>query len=104
MKTLADGTGNLQTDVALTGAGMIAQRHVSALSAACRVARLVTIVSRHPDRTRHLSQYYEGPPPKFVSDLSCVVHDPAEQVVQMCECAGVKLGVLFQHRMRTLRS
>ncbi|MFK7889570.1 MAG: Gfo/Idh/MocA family protein [Granulosicoccus sp.] len=140
IKTLANDTQNLQTDVALVGAGMIAQRHVSALSAACRLARLVTIVSRHPDRARHLSQYYEGPPPKFVSDLSCVVHDPAvqvvivatppsvrieliralsaagknillekpvarnvneaEQVVQICERAGVKLGVLFQHRMR----
>lgn len=129
-----------QTGVALIGAGMIAERHVSALSASIAKARLVAVVSRHPERARRLAQYYEGPTPLFTSDLSMVTSDPtvrvvlvatppsvridliralavagkhvllekpvarnvseAEQVVEICQKAGVVLGVLFQHRMR----
>lgn len=126
--------------VALIGAGMIGERHVTALSALRLRAQLATIVSRHPDRARHLARYYAGAPPLFSSDLSCVVDDPqvqvvivatppsvrielikslvaagkhillekpvarnveeAVRVVQICKEAGVKLGVLFQHRAR----
>jgi predicted dehydrogenase len=126
--------------VALIGAGMIAERHVSALSASLSRVRLVAVVSRHPERARHLAQHYEGPSPLFTSDLSKIVSDPtvqvaivatppnvridliktlalagkhvllekpvarnvgeAEQVVEICQKAGVVLGVLFQHRMR----
>lgn len=127
--------------VALIGAGMIAERHVTALSAVRSRARLYAIVSRHPERAGHLKQFYEGAPPEFTSDLSSVcdnqdVHmvivatppsvridlieqlaeagkhillekpvarnlDEAEQVVQICRNAGVKLGVVFQHRVRS---
>ena len=129
-----------QQGVALIGAGMIAGTHVSALSAARDRVRLTAIVSRHPDRARHLAELYAGDAPVFTSGLAQVTDDPdvrmvivatppsvwielietlaragkhillekpvarttqeAEQVVRICERAGVTLGVLFQHRVR----
>lgn len=126
--------------VALIGAGMIAQTHVQALSAARDVTRLKAIVSRHPDRARPLADHYTGAAPMFTSDLNAIAADPAiqmvivatppsvrhsvieplaqagkhillekpvgrtvqeaKEVVEICEQAGVTLGVLFQHRMR----
>lgn len=137
---MPEDTGALPVGIALIGAGMIAQRHVTALSALHCKARLTAVVSRHPERARSLAQYYEGADPVFTSDLSVVLDDPririvvvatppsvrieligklagagkhillekpvarniqeAEQVMQICKGAGVKLGVLFQHRAR----
>ncbi len=119
---------------------MIAKTHVAALSAAHDVAKLETIMSRHPERAQYLAEYYAGQTPQFTSDLSAVAADPAIQmaivvtppsvrsevidvlaragkhillekpvgrttaealeVVEICERAGVTLGVLFQHRLR----
>ena len=126
--------------VALIGAGMIAKTHVAALSDAQDVVALCTIVSRHPDKARYLSDFYHGPIPDFSSDLMAVAANPdipiaivatppsvrkevittlaqagthillekplgrnpqeAREVVEICERAGVKLGILFQHRVR----
>lgn len=126
--------------VALIGAGMIAARHVEAISAARTRIRLDAIVSQHPERATHLAKHYAGSAPFFTSDLSSITKDPgvqvvivatppsvrieliemlaqagkhillekpvarttaeAVQVVDICERAGVALGVVFQHRMR----
>ena len=126
--------------IALIGAGMIAQRHVTAMSAIQARARLVSIVSRRPERARYLAEFYAGPTPLFTSDIAMIVEDAgiqvvvvatppdvridliemlaasgkhillekpvarnldeAVQVVEICERAGVHLGVLFQHRVR----
>lgn len=126
--------------VALIGAGMIAETHVAALSAARELVRLDAIVSRRPERAHHLATVYEGPTPAFTSDIDAVAADPsigiaivatppsvraeiiktladagkhvllekpvgrtcqeAKEVVEICEAAAVKLGVLFQHRAR----
>lgn len=125
--------------MALIGAGMIGQRHVAALSAAHDHAKLLAVVTRHPDRASHLADHYDFACPEFTSDLSVVTDNPAigivivatppsvridliakltnagkhillekpvartmqeaTQVVDICERAGVTLGVLFQHRM-----
>jgi len=61
--------------VALIGAGMIAPRHITALSGLQNHARLVAVVSRHPDRAVKLSKYYDGPVPRFIDDLSQVTND-----------------------------
>lgn len=127
------------TGVVLIGAGMIAGRHVAALSAMRKRVELVAVVSRHPQRARYLSASYEGTAPVFTSDLSAVTENPKVQVViiatppgvrvdliqslaaagkhillekpvarnvdesvvvtNICEDAGVKLGVVFQHRV-----
>jgi len=125
--------------IALIGAGMIAKTHVSALASIPTRARLVSIVSRRPERADYLAAYYPDPPPNFTSDLSTVIENPeiriaivatppdvrielirslaqagkhillekpvarnvdeALEVVEICERAGVHLGVVFQHRM-----
>lgn len=61
--------------VALIGAGMIAKTHVAALSAVRDVAQLKTIVSRRPELAGYLEEFYDGPSPKFSSDLSAVAAD-----------------------------
>ena len=126
--------------VALIGAGMIARRHVEALSATAGRLRLEAVVSRRPERAEPLAEHYAGPRPLFTSDLSLVTGNPdvrvaivatppsvriepiealaragkhvllekpvarnveeAVRVVEVCERAGVVLGVLFQHRVR----
>ncbi|MCK0120691.1 Gfo/Idh/MocA family oxidoreductase [Loktanella sp. F6476L] len=126
--------------IALIGAGMIAERHVKAISAAQDDMHLRAVVSRNPDRARGLAEAYDGPAPIFTSDLSEIARDPdihmaivatppsvradviaplanagkhillekpvgrttaeATEVVEICEEAGVTLGVLFQHRVR----
>lgn len=55
--------------IALIGAGMIAPRHVAALSAIRPHAQLLAVASRHPDRASHLAQYYEGPAPVFTKNI-----------------------------------
>jgi UDP-N-acetyl-2-amino-2-deoxyglucuronate dehydrogenase len=127
-------------DVALIGAGMIATTHVKGLSGARDVAQLKAIVSRHPDRARHLAEHYAGEAPQFTFDLSAIAADTtiqmvivatppsvrhavieplaqagkhillekpvgrttqeAQEIVDICEKAGVTLGIVFQHRMR----
>ncbi len=64
--------------VALIGAGMIAERHVTALSSMQGRARLLAVVSRHPDKARHLARHYDGTLPEFTSELSAVLQN--EQV------------------------
>ncbi|QPM92207.1 Gfo/Idh/MocA family protein [Pseudooceanicola algae] len=126
--------------VALIGAGMIAQTHVTALSGAQDRAQLRAVVSRTPERARPLADHYDGAAPDFTSDLAAVAADPliqmaivatppsvrteviralaasgthillekpvgrtpteALEVVEICEQAGVALGVVFQHRVR----
>lgn len=126
--------------VALIGAGMIAQTHIEALSAAKSGLQLKAILSRTPDMARYLNAYYDGPSPVFTSDLAQITNDPtidfvivatppsvridlittlaqagkhillekpvartlaeAKEVVQICQTAGVTLGVLFQFRKR----
>lgn len=137
---VTEKTGGAPVGVALIGAGMIAERHVTALSAMRSRVQLATIVSRHPDRARHLAQYYKGSTPLFTSEIAHVIQDQqvqvviiatppsvrielieslaaagkhillekpvarnveeAVRVVQICKKAGVKLGVLFQHRVK----
>jgi predicted dehydrogenase len=132
--------GQQRIGVALIGAGMIAPTHVKALSAARDNLRLAAVVSRHPDKARHLADLYEGETPRFTSDVDAIAADPeihfaivatppsvragligklaeagkhillekpvgrntteALQVVEICEAAGVNLGILFQHRVR----
>lgn len=126
--------------VALIGAGMIANTHVSALSEAQDSTSLRYILSRNPDKAAPLADLYHGPSPEFTTDIEKVASDPdisvaivatppsvraeiisvladsgthillekpvgrnlseAEDVVRICESAGVSLGVLFQHRAR----
>ncbi len=126
--------------VALIGAGMIAPRHVEALSAAHERVVLEAVVSRHTERAQYLAQHYSGPAPVFTNELSSVInnqrvrvaivatppsvrldlieslaqsgkhillekpvartYDESVQVVEICERAGVLLGLVFQHRMR----
>ena len=80
--------------VALIGAGMIAERHVSALAASLSRARLVAVVSRHPERARHLAQHYEGPSPLFTSDLSKIVSDPTVQVAIVATPPNVRIDLI----------
>lgn len=140
IKPEADENNTDVFGLALIGAGMIAERHVMALSAMGGRARLIAIMSRHPERAKNLASSYEGSPPLFTSDLSEITGNPEVQIVvvatppnvridlitklaaagkhillekpvarnveealevaKVCERAGVKLGVLFQHRMR----
>ena len=129
-----------RTGIALIGAGMIAQRHVTAMSALRSRAQLLSIVSRRPERAHYLAEFYVGPSPLFTSDIAKIAGeasiqvviiatppavridiikmlagagkhillekpvarnlDEAVQVVELCERAGVHLGVVFQHRVR----
>ena len=73
-------TDGAPVGVALIGAGMIARRHVEALSAAGGRLRLEAVVSRRPERAAALAEHYAGPPPVFTSDLSLVADDPDVQV------------------------
>lgn len=140
LRSAAEEPVSHKIGVALIGAGMIAERHVTALSEVSCSSRLLAIVSRHPERAVHLEQFYQGISPEFTSDLSYVTGNPdvhvaivatppavridlikqlavagkhillekpvarnldeAEQVVQICKEAGVRLGVVFQHRVR----
>ncbi len=139
MKYFSKSQDTEAVGVALIGAGMIAQRHVEALSALGGDVRLLSIVSRHPDKASHLAASYKGPAPLFTSDITAVTQNPDVQiaivatppsvriglirslavagkhillekpvarnvaesveVVDICEGAGVLLGVLFQHRV-----
>ncbi len=67
--------------IALIGAGMIAPRHIAALSEIQPRARLVSVVSRHPERARTLATHYDGPAPVFTSELASVAEDPGIQMV-----------------------
>lgn len=62
--------------VALIGAGMIGKMHVTALSGARDRVQLKAIISRRPERSEYLSEFYEGQVPTFTSDLAAVVEDP----------------------------
>ncbi|SIN74762.1 Gfo/Idh/MocA family protein [Vannielia litorea] len=137
---MAKSAAQQPVGVALIGAGMIAETHVTALSAARHAVRLAAVVSRRPDRATHLAALCEGDPPLFTADLAAVAADPAIpvaivatppsvrrevietlaqagthvllekpvgrtleeaiEVVEICERAGVTLGVVFQHRVR----
>ncbi len=91
---MIDETNTPAIGVALIGAGMIAERHVTALSAIRIKAQLAAIVSRHPDRARHLARHYEGPPPLFTSDLSRVIQDPQVQVVVIATPPSVRIELI----------
>ena len=80
--------------VALIGAGMIAERHVSALSAAQDSLQLKAIVSRHPERAHHLANCYAGPPPLFTSDLYKVTNDPAIQMAIVATPPSVRIDLI----------
>ena len=83
-----------RTGIALIGAGMIAERHVSALSAARSRTRLVAIVSRRPERARHLARHYAGPAPLFTDDVAAVAADPGVQVVVVATPPSVRVELV----------
>ena len=62
--------------VALIGAGMIADTHVSALSALQSRCRLNAIVSTRPARAEYLAALYDAPAPLFTNDLTVILDDP----------------------------
>ena len=91
---VTDDTGNPRTGVALIGAGMIAARHVSALSALRSRARLMAIVSRHPERARPLAEHYAGPAPQFTNDVPAVAADPEVQFVIVATPPSVRIELV----------
>ena len=80
--------------VALIGAGMIAPRHVKALSGLQNHASLVSVLSRHPDRAMSLSEYYDGPPPRFIDDLSQITDNPDIKSVIVATPPSVRIHLI----------
>jgi len=80
--------------VALIGAGMIAPRHVKALSGLQNHARLVSVLSRRPDRAMSLLEYYDGPPPRFIDDLSEITDNPEIQSVIVATPPSVRIHLI----------
>lgn len=91
---VTDETATSRTGVALIGAGMIAERHVSALSALRSRARLVAVVSRHPDRARPFAKHNTGRAPLFTGDLLAVAGDPEVRVVVVATPPSVRIGLI----------
>ena len=83
-----------KTSVALIGAGMIAERHVSALSAAHARAQLVSIVSRRPENARYLAEFYDGPALLFTDDLTAIEQDSSIKVVIVATPPNVRLDLV----------
>lgn len=80
--------------IALIGAGMIAERHVAAISAIAGDVRLAAIVSRNPDKATYLAAAYDGPAPLFTSDLSAVANDPDIQIAIVATPPSVRDDVI----------
>ncbi|RJE79154.1 Gfo/Idh/MocA family protein [Paracoccus sp. JM45] len=80
--------------VALIGAGMIAQTHVAALSAAKDDVQLKAIVSRTPERAAYLGTFWNDEPPKFTANLTAVAADPAIQVAIVATPPSVRNEVI----------
>lgn len=80
--------------VALIGAGMIASRHVTALSGLQNHARLIYVASQHPGRAEHLAAHYDGPRPRFIDDLSEVLEDSAIQSVIVATPPSVRVELV----------
>jgi len=91
---MADKAGDQPVGVALIGAGMIARTHVAALSAASHVARLKTIVSRHPERAAYLAAFHAGEAPEFTSDLMAVAADPGIAMAIIATPPSVRSAVI----------
>ncbi|MBV2360042.1 Gfo/Idh/MocA family oxidoreductase [Thalassococcus sp. CAU 1522] len=75
---------------------MIARTHVAALSGLHSVAQLRTIVSRRPERARHLAEHYDGQAPEFSADLSAVAADPSISMAIVATPPSVRKGVIEQ--------
>ena len=84
----------LQPGVALIGAGMIAQTHVSAISALQSRCRLSAIISTRPARAEYLANHYQGARPQFSSDVSLVLEDPAIRFVIVATPPSVRIELI----------
>lgn len=82
--------------IALIGAGMIAERHVMALSGLRDRVRLTTVLSRHPERAQPLAEAYEGPAPRFTDQLSAILDDPGTTTVIMATPPSVRLSLITE--------
>ncbi|MCF2904002.1 Gfo/Idh/MocA family oxidoreductase [Octadecabacter sp. CECT 8868] len=73
---------------------MIAPSHIKALSAMGAAVRLSYVVSRSPERAKHLTKYYDGPAPHFTSDLEAVANDPSVQFVIVATPPSVRADLI----------
>ncbi len=80
--------------VVLIGAGMIAQRHVEALSNMQPRAKLLAIVSRHPNRAKYLAEHYAGPTPLFTSDIDAVAQMPSIRIAIVATPPSVRIELI----------
>jgi len=80
--------------VALVGAGMIAPRHIAALSAMQSRARLLAVVSNPPERAVNLAQHYDAPAPQFISDVSAVAANPDIKIVIVATPPSVRIELI----------
>jgi len=85
-----------QVGVALVGAGMIAKTHVAALSDLQSRISLKTIVSRRPEKARYLTEFYNGKPPVFTSDLAAVAADPDIPIAIIATPPSVRKEIIQQ--------
>lgn len=91
---MSSRTDTPRVGVALIGAGMIAQTHVSALSSARKRVWLEAIVSQSPNRAEHLAEFYAGDTPVFTSELSVVLENPDVQVVIVATPPSVRIELI----------
>lgn len=82
--------------VALVGAGMIAPRHVTALSGLQEHAHLISVLSRHPDRASYLSEYYDGPVPSFTNKLAEITQNPDIHSVIVATPPSVRIDLIAE--------
>ncbi|MBX2867568.1 MAG: Gfo/Idh/MocA family oxidoreductase [Acidiferrobacterales bacterium] len=91
---MTEKSDTTRVGVALIGAGMIAQKHVEALSAARSRAQLLAIVSRHPENALYLARHYAGDRPEFTSDLTSIAHNSEVQVVIVATPPSVRIDLV----------
>ncbi len=80
--------------IALIGAGMIAPRHITALSAMQSRATLLAVMSRHPERAATLAQYYDGPPPLFTNNVDAIAQNENVQMVIVATPPSVRVELI----------
>lgn len=80
--------------VALFGAGMIADTHVSALSDLQPRCTLNAVVSKRPERAEYLATVYQGPRPEFTNSLEAILHDPDIQLAIVATPPSVRIDLI----------